>query len=759
MKTYGDFQKNGREFRISDRKPPRHWYNYFYNDTYNAFTSQVGVGEGLAQDRMGNRIFLVSGRAMYLCDKDSGKWFSANGYPFTRTFEQFSCRHGLGYSVTESEAEGIRMAYTVFVPLEGNREIWMLRAENTRGKNARLGVIPYASTETDGIYRSQAYNTDIGGFSEAHQAAFTRIFTSYGGKETTTKYGYLISDGKITGYDTRKNAFIGVYGHPDCPEALELHNGCTNSSCVGEKLCFALETELLLSPGEAKTICFEIGIADSMEDIGKNRRHLAPGLPQKELENVIQRRLEEISGASITTPDETLNLAFNGFYKYATVMGSRWARVRHNGYRDLMSDTECLSSFHPSLAWERYKRVLEYQYSNGYAPRTFIDGAIKDNNFADCAVWITFTGYAIIKELGDLELLNEEVPFNDGTVASVYEHMRRSVEFLYHFKGQHGLIKIWGGDWNDCMNSAGLAGRGESVWLSIAWYRANRMLSELAQLTGRDADVSSCREMGEAMKKLINEYGWDGKYYLTAIDDNGKPIGSHTDEEGKMFLNPQVWAVFSGIATKEQVKSAFDEVDRYLDTPLGAVVSKPPYTHLDNSIGTMTQKAAGVHENGGVYLHALTWKLAAECMLHRPEKVERIIRQILPWDHTYAPTCGEPYMLYNSYFGEETGYRYATPGQSWRTASTQWFVKAMLLYVFGVWPELDGLHIRPCLPPSWKECSVEKDFRGCHYVIHYHQNPEGCSQHSVITADGLPVEGDLLPWHDGAHITVDVTIG
>ena len=156
----------------------------------------------------------------------------------------------------------------------------------------------------------------------------------------------------------------------------------------------------------------------------------------------------------IHNPDENLNLAFNGFYQYSTVMGSRWARVRHNGYRDLMSDSECTGSFAPKLAWERYKRVLTYQYSNGYAPRTFIDGQIRDNNFSDCAVWITFTGFAILHELGDPALLEEEAAFNDGTTATVYEHMRRSVDFLYHFQGVNGLVKIWGGDWNDCMNMA-----------------------------------------------------------------------------------------------------------------------------------------------------------------------------------------------------------------------------------------------------------------------------------------------------------------
>ncbi len=758
MKTYGAFEKNGLEFVITERKTPRHWYNYFYNDTYNAFTSQVGVGEGLMQDRLANRIILITDRAMYLTDKDSGKWFSANGIPFTQKVDDFRCRHGLGYTTTESTVEGIRMEYTVFVPTKGDREIWMLTAENTRDTVANLTAIPYASTVTDGVYRAQGYNLDVGGFDEASQSAMCRIFTEYDVPDTIDKYGYLMTDGEVVGYDTRRNAFIGVYGSQYDPEALNENNGCTGSDCVAEKLCYAIETRLTLAPGEKKTLHFEIGVANTVAQAAEFRAHLAAGVPEAELEAVKAERLSQIQGASICTPDGQLNSAFNGFYKYATNMGSRWARVRHNGYRDLMSDTECMGAYNPELAWERYKRILTYQYSNGYAPRTFIGGAIKDNNFADCAVWIAFTGYAIIMELGDLNLLNEEVAFNDGSVATVYEHIRRSVEFLYNFKGANGLIKIWGGDWNDCMNTAGVKGKGESVWLSIAWYRANNMMIELARLTGNEEHAAAHAEMGEQMKALINEFGWDGKYFITAINDDGMKIGSQENEEGKMFLNPQVWAVFSGLGTDEQIKSAFDEVDAYLDGPLGTVVSKPAYHHINMKIGSMTTKPAGVHENGGVYLHALAWKLAAEGMLHRPEKVERIIHQMLPWDHTHAVTYGEPYMLYNSYFGEETGYRFGTPGQSWRTGSTPWFIKSMLIYVFGLQAELDGLHLRPCLPPSWNECAAEKDFRGCHYVIRYTQTA-GEGRIRSMTANGVKVEGDLLPYEKGATINVEVEIG
>ena len=32
-KEYGHWSENGREYVITERKTPRHWYNYYFNDT------------------------------------------------------------------------------------------------------------------------------------------------------------------------------------------------------------------------------------------------------------------------------------------------------------------------------------------------------------------------------------------------------------------------------------------------------------------------------------------------------------------------------------------------------------------------------------------------------------------------------------------------------------------------------------------------------------------------------------------------------
>ena len=188
-------------------------------------------------------------------------------------------------------------------------------------------------------------------------------------------------------------------------------------------------------------------------------------------------------------------------------------------------------------------------------------------------------------ELGDLSILEREVPYNDGTVGTVYEHLYRSVDFLYNFKGHHGLVRIWGGDWNDCMNRVGMEGKGVSVWLSIAWVRAAKFFAELATLCGKSADAAAVLARAEEMSALIEEYGWDGEYYIDAIDDRGVKVGSKECEEGKMFLIPQIWAVFSGVSRMGRETVAMDAVEKYLSDPLGTVISSPAYTKWDENIG------------------------------------------------------------------------------------------------------------------------------------------------------------------------------
>ncbi|MBQ8357493.1 MAG: hypothetical protein IJX39_06755 [Clostridia bacterium] len=751
-KTYGHYSADGKEYIITERKTPRHWYNYFFNDSFNSFTSQVGYGEGFAQNRLGKRLKLITDRSVYIVDKANKTWHTANGLPMSAAFDRYECHHGLGYTTYVTEKSGIEAKYTIFVPVKGDCEQWIVELTNHRVSAADLGVIAWASTDVDGAYEPQGYTSMEGHWDAAANAIIHRV-SSHIAEKNGIVYPYMMCDAPVSGFDCRKNAFIGVYGNKETPEALTAGLGCTDSDCVVEKLCFALETACNLGAGESKTVCFQIGHVVKRDEVASMHEKLDKGAAKAALETVIATRAAECRGVEIKTPDEMLNKAFNSFYKYSADMGSIWARVRHNGYRDMAGDTEGFATFNPKGAWERYKRILEFQYSSGYAPRTIKDGKIQDNNFADCAVWLFAAAHTIVMELGELDLLREEVAFNDGTTATVFEHLRRAATYLYNFQGMHGLIKIWGGDWNDGMNWAGLEGKGVSIWLSIAWYRGNKMFIELAEQLGETGIAKKHTEMGDEMRKRIEKFGFDKDHYLAAINDDGMPIGAWDSPATKMWINPQTWAVMAGLAPKEKLLKVMEAVDNYLETPYGTLINRPAFTERYTKVGSFTRQPAGTLLNESVYLQPMAWKITADAILGRREQMQASLYKLLPWNHTYAETQGEPYILYNFYATDKTGYRAGIPGQSWRTATAHCLIRTVVRYLYGLVPTLEGLRLEPCLPPDWQECSITKEFRGATYRITYRQKG---TDGMKITVDGMEIKGDLLPFEKGKAYTVEV---
>ena len=754
---YGYFAQDGKEYVVTTADTPRPWYNYLWNDHYVAFVSQVGSGEGIAQDSPAHRVDLVINRMLFLVE--GGRFWSLHGLPLTEPANQFSCVHGLGYSMITQERSGIRTEWTLHVP-EGRRaEVWSVRVTNLRIAPCALALVPYLRTALDDFDRPQGYFVATGGYDADQKALIAKQYADFAGQHEV--YGYLASDAPVASYDSRQSAFIGPYGTDQQPDALARGGGCRRSETIGEKLCFALEVAVALESLESRTIHFAAGVELSRDEVGRACRELlATEAPAASLSVVREKFQRQIEGLYVETPDEKLNYLVNYWMKHQTNLGSRWARVRHNGFRDISCDVDCMAVFNPELAWTRFRRVLRRQYASGFAPRTWIHGKIQDRNYNDNTVWLTYAAYDLVMELGCPDLLAEEVPFNDGTQATVYEHLRRSVDHLWNDRGDNGLIRIRGGDWNDCLERVGPAGKGTSVWLSMAWYRACGQLEELATLLGREADAVAAREQRAEMRTAVNDVAWDGEYFTRAYADNGEVLGSSSCKEGRIFINPQIWAVLSGIAEPDRLAQAMASVDRYLDTPLGVRLSTPGYTQRLEHIGHMSEKPAGVHENGGIYLHTVAWKMAADAMLNRGRHVQQALERCLPHGDAEVKKICEPYIFCNSYFGKETGYQYGSAGNSWRTGSGAWLLKALITYVYGLQPELGGLRLRPCLPPAWPTCRVEKSFRGATYVITYHREGAGGGALIRLQIDGQDwPPGDCLPCKPGALHRVEAWVG
>lgn len=738
---YGHYLENGVDFRITERNIPRNWYNYLWNDNYITYVSQTAAGESFLQDDMGNRIKLVQDRGFFI--KEGENDWGIGGLPVNKKLDEYHCTHRRGTTDIYTEKNGISSTVGIIVPRELSCELWSVSVTNLTAKAREITLLSFCNSAFDAAYSRQGYNTEASHYDEKLDGIYmSKRAKGFGGNKTA--YGFMTLSENSDGYAGTYNSIIGPYGSFSHPVILE--NGSNSIGGCGEKLAFAIEKNISLAANETKQIVFMLGIAFSLEEAyDMKQKYATSEFYNSERTAILEKFEKETNGVTINTPDNMLNSMFE-WLKHQSNFGSRWARVRHNGYRDLTSDTDCLACVNPKLALERLKRVLSYQNSDGYAPRTFIDGKIKPNNFSDNAVWLNFTASSVLKELGDRDILDIEVPYNDGTVGTIYEHLYRSVDFLYHFRGIHDLVKIWGGDWNDCMNTAGLEGRGVSVWLSIAWYRANSFFGDIARIYGNKEHEALAKERGEEMRAIIEEWGWDGEYYIDAYDDHGNKIGSHECEEGKIFLIPQIWSVFSGVSNCGREKIAMESVDKYLSDPLGTIISTPAYTKWNPNVGSVTLKYPGIHENGGVYLHTIAWKIAADAILKRADKVEEGINTILPFRNKVVDGRAEPYIMCNSYFGKQTGYRYGTPGQSWRTAAGQWFQKALVNYVFGLLPEMEGLTVDPCLPPSWKTASITKKFRCSNYHITYENNG---AELNAIYVNGEKINGNILPLIEG----------
>lgn len=742
MKEYGYFSKNG--YVITDRDTPRHWYNYMFNDDFITSVSQVGFGQGFAQDNMGRRLMVVEDRAIYISDGE--RIWQANGLPIHKQLQHYHCEHGIGYTDIVLTCQRIHSECRFFVPTEGKREYLRLTLKNESRNTKTLKVMPYYATGGECA-------ADRAAFDDSKNCVIAMGYHAFESSEPARQYTYLLATDTVTGFDTRQSAFIGTYGNKLQPKALIENKGCTNSECIGEKQCLVLENTVTLEPGESKTFYYTVGVERDPEQIPQ----FLPAEIEEQFIEMQTYHKDICDAVRIHTPWDDLNDLFNDWLKYQANLGSRWANVQHNGIRELADNSECLGSIHPQTAAERLCRAMSYQYDNGYAPRTFIDGIIKDDNSSDNAVWLVFAAYALAKELGDINFLLRKVPFTNGSEATVYEHAKRALQFLWNFTGHSGLIKIWGGDRNDCMDHAGLAEKGVSIWLSIAFVRAAKMFSQMANWIGSEADSKAAAHFAKEMEKRVNRHAWDGDRYICAVSDDKHLIGSKNCKEGALFALPQLWSLLAGF-DRERSMTAIDTLEQQLNTDLGLLISHPPYTEQLPYIGTVTQKHPGLQENGGIDLQAAAWKIAVDAVLKRNDKIEEGLRKILPEHHEFYTTEGEPYVLFDYYFGEQTDYRAGKPGQSWRSAAGPWLMYSLVRFVYGLQPEFGGLLIKPCLPISWQDCSVSKLFRNCRYNIHYVQKDKGaCNTIDSIYVNGQQVNAQL-PIKPQPQKTLDVEV-
>ncbi len=786
---YGHFSSDGGEFIITRPDTPRPWFNYLFNDVYHCLLSQTGAGFSYYRDPKYYRLHRYDhlssdrpGRYLFLKDTAKGDVWTLNWQPKREKLQEWECRHGLGYTTLKATRNGIQGSITYFVAREGPVELWLVSLKNTGRKRRTIQAIPFVELVCGDVALETHYRNILCLYNEAifdkelkAVVAWKHPFKSW----HKPGYGFLAASFPVESFETRRESFIGPYGELADPEGLKAKK-LGNHASRGEDMVGALQGTFTLKPGQTAEFVVVSGITDKREEVPTLvKRFRSVEGAKRELEAVRdhwQKALEE--KVWVQTPDPNFDRMTNLWGKYQLFAITHWRGTSHyhgaeggQGYRDTAQDVEGLLSVDIATARAKLERLLFYQYKNGHAVSGFsevegtwenqgVQGVIKK---ADVCVWLPYSVISYVKETGDTEFLKKEIPFHDGTAASVYEHVLRAVRYLHSARGQHGLPLIGHADWNDAYDHVGVKGKGESIWLGMAFVRACRQVEELAEFLGDPKTAEEMRSMAEEMTRAVNEQGWDGNWYLAAFNDEGYKIGSQENKEGKVPLNSQTWAILSGVVPPERLPSILEKIDRYLDTPYGPALFLPSYTHFNPGIGRVTAFCPGTKENASIFSHACAFKVVADCTLKRAQEAFATFSKLMPMarakqDHDRYKV--EPYVWAEYVIGPGSSDRFGEGAFTWNTGTTPWMFVAATEWILGARRDFEGLRIDPCFPKHWKKAFIRRNFRGSTYEITIH-NPQGAT-HGVqrVTVDGRQVDSPVIrPHRDGKVHAVEVWLG
>lgn len=768
---YGHFSKQGDEFIITDPATPRPFDNFLWNDVCYSNVQQTGVGcfdyqvgdeEGIQLLTGVGRIcdFDVFGRdhlmsrLIYVRDNETGEFWNVNWEPVRREPDQFTCTHGLGVTTIDTTVAGIRSVFGILVPRGSDPvELWSLRSVNTTDRPRRLSLFGYNQFQFkykwgfdsygDMVYRNSCYDPDLN--------AVVATKHPYR-KPHDTLTGFFTADVPMAGWDGTRDAFVGLYNTLADPEAVR-RGACSNTPGSADATIAAAQFDLDLAPGEERVIALLLGAAPASQQIADLRDRYLDRFGDC-LTEVRDFHRQQSARNRITTPDAHFDRLQNHWIKQATSYGATWCRWGYKGYRDIVQHGLGVSTLRPERTREIILEALRRQYQSGLALRGW--HPVDEKPYSDSALWNVFTLTAYLRETGDLALLHERVPFYDGGEdATVLDHIDRALDFLESNKGAHGLLLIKFGDWNDSLTGIGKEGRGESVWLSEAYAEAMREMAALAEVLG---DTDKRRDYVARREHIVNairQHAWNGRWYTRCFDDNGRPIGSPESAEAKIFFEAQAWALIAGIAGPEEQQTLLDSVDEILLTDAGYLLLAPPFTRVDDNIGRISSMEPGVAENGTVYSHLNIWMILGLVRNGRADKAWDIYRRVAPGmldegeDDTnnlreFKQNC-PPYMVANCYFGPDHRNNAFQMEFTWITGSVAWSNTVIVQEMLGAKADYNGLRIVPQLPSAWKECRVERHYRGAVYDIRI-ENPDGLQSGQVeITLDGNKVEGNLLP--------------
>lgn len=826
---FGHFDDAAREYVITTPHTPYPWINYLGSQEFFSLISHTAGGYSFYRDAKMRR--LTRYRYNNIPTDDGGRYFYVNDggdvwtpgwLPVKADLDHFEARHGLGYSRITGSRGGLTVDTLFFVPVDENAEIQQVTLTNTSTAPKTVQLFSFvefclwnAQDDQTNYQRNLSLAEVEVELDGPHGSA---IFHKTEYRERRDHYAVYAVNTRAAGFDTDRDAFVGPWnalGEAAVPRA----GRATGSIASGWYPIGSHQVEVTLAPGESRSLTYVLGYVENdhetkwapaadgelpMQRINREPAHdLLSRYATTEQTDAAFERLRTcwadlLGSYSVTSGDEKLDRMVNIWNQYQCMVTFNMSRSasyfetgigRGMGFRDSNQDLLGFVHLVPERARERILDIASTQLPDGSAYHQYQPLTKRGNNdigsgFNDDPLWLILGVAAYIKETGDWAILDEPVPFDNepGSEVPLFEHLTRSFDFTVNRRGPHGLPLIGRADWNDCLNlncfstepgesfqttqnrSGGVA---ESVFIAAMFAFIGPEYVELAERRGLTEVAAAARDAVGQMRADVLAHGWDGEWFLRAYDFYGNPVGTDAEPEGKIWIEPQGFAVMGGIGIDPQDPAnpeseavrALASVHEHLATDHGMVLQSPAYTSYQIELGEVSTYPPGYKENGGIFCHNNPWVIIGETVVGNGERAFDYYRRITP---AYREDISEvhrlePYVYAQMIAGKEA-VRHGEAKNSWLTGTAAWNFVAVSQYLLGVRPDYDGLVVDPQIGPDVPSFTVVRTIRGATYRITV-TNTGRPGSRAALVVDGAALEGRTVPYAPaGSTVQVDVTV-
>ena len=729
---YGGFDNDGRDYVVTNTNTPMPWINVIANPKFGCIVSSTMAGFTFAYNAQqfkltswSNDIVRDNASEMLLINK--------------KQFVPATARHGQGFSSFDAQYDEFNVKVRVFVAVEKPEKYYQIKIEN--------------KTEVDSEFQLDMVYKLVMGTTE----------------EKTARYLYSEWDEASNSIYVR-NVYHDLYSdtwvqltavcEDDPNRQFDYSLKYPNRKRLGMKVHIPAKGE--------REISFVIAVTENRETTPASYSTQAI---YQEFDAVTRFWDEKLSTIQVETPDRSLNYMLNRWYLYQVYASRLFARAGFyqvggaTGFRDQLQDVMSVLYSDPAYARRQILDHAAHQFSEGDVLHWWHENMKLGarTTFSDDYLWLVYVTYQYVHVTGDLGILNEEIPFCQGealgpnqtekginyftssTKATLYEHLKRSINRSMSRIGAHGLPLMGCGDWNDGMSRVGVGGKGESVW--VAFFLCD-LLPKMEELTQKmpDADLSYCEELSQFRDRLVKalqDKAWDGFWFLRAFFDNGNPMGSRNNTECQIDLISQAWSILTDVATPEQKQSIFRETDGRLVNREHEIIQllTPAFKNSADDPGYIMQYPEGVRENGGQYTHGAMWYIMAQVKEGRTDMAYFLYSLINPIHRTLTLADVLKYKVEPYCIAADIYSNHQHPGRggwTWYTGSASWAYKTGIENILGLHKQGDMLTIDPHVPTDWPGFEVTYRFGNSTYIINYKTKKEKSAPTVInLVDDGL----------------------